>query len=500
MHDTSKNPRWLAVEWGSAIARPHVLAWLLMALFLVGPGEAAADGRYYSDSDTIETQHTEWMSWIPNATNLAALSIPGTHDTMSFHGGSLVQTQSLPLRTQLDAGIRALDIRCRHIGDRFAIHHGSVYQHANFDDVLRTTIQFLKDHPSETVLMKVKEEYDAEGNTRSFEETFAWYQSQTAYKNFIWTGTTLPTLEQVRGKIVIVQAFGGGSYGVRWPSDGSNASFDVQDEWEVTWLWDIPTKWERILAQFEKTKSGSASVMYVNFLSGSSSTGGVHPYTVASGEGSVYRGMNDQALEYLMAGNMQRTGMVMMDFPGAGLIDAIIAHNFRLVPVSVLPQSDFDFIFKNVSYSFVGNAQERWNQMRTFLYNVLPGRMWQWMALKSRASLAKHTEGLSSHSSEIDGYMHAAYTVRTLNTAVSQSALQAFVLTRIPLLTGDEPIRSIQLYTQLVMTYPNQSWTVVVKREPGGLDNWAYATYGSNPVYKIQVGDYLYAVWGYDPR
>lgn len=28
----------------------------------------------------------------------------------------------------------------------------------------------------------------------------------------------------------------------------------------------------------------------------------------------------------------------------------------------------------------------------------------------------------------------------------------------------------------------------------------ASPTYGINPVYKVQLGDYLYAVWGYDAQ
>ncbi|KFE69223.1 phosphatidylinositol-specific phospholipase C [Hyalangium minutum] len=500
MHETLKAPRKLAVDGSHSLPLVRGGVLLLAAWFLLCPPEAEARGRYYNHSSTIETSHPDWMSWVPGQTNLAALSLPGTHDTMSFHGGVLVQTQSMPLRTQLEAGIRVLDIRCRHIDDRFTIHHGEVYQQANFDDVLQATIQFLREHPTETVLMKVQQEHEAENTTRSFAETFAWYRSQSAYSPYLWTGTYLPSLDQVRGRIVILQAFSGGSYGVRWPSDGSSASFDIQDEWEVTWVWNIPAKWEQARAQFMETNSGSASVMYVNFLSGSSHTGGVYPYTVASGEGSVYRGTNDQALEYLVAGNVQRTGVVMMDFPGAGLIDAIIAHNFRLVPVTVQPRSDFDFIFKSVAWSFSGDAQERWNQEKTFLSNVLPGRTWQWMALKSQASFVQYSEGLSSESSEIDGYTHAALTVRSLSTAVSQSSLQAAVISRLPLLTGEAQSRAIGLYGHLATSFPFQSWMVVVKKAPGGLENWAYATYGINPVYKVQLGDYLYAVWGYDAQ
>src|SRR5207302_1134087 len=98
--------------------------------------------------------------------------IPGTHDTMAFYGGDAAQTQTMSLANQLESGVRVLDIRCRHIADVFAIHHGVVFQKVFFGDVLNDVIAFLKKNPSETVLMRVKEEYEPAENTRTFEETF----------------------------------------------------------------------------------------------------------------------------------------------------------------------------------------------------------------------------------------------------------------------------------------------------------------------------------------
>ncbi|MCB2615736.1 phosphatidylinositol-specific phospholipase C, partial [Listeria monocytogenes] len=62
----------------------------------------------------------QWMSALPDTTNLAALSIPGTHDTMSYHGDitwtltkPLAQPQTMSLYQQLEAGIRYIDIRAK---------------------------------------------------------------------------------------------------------------------------------------------------------------------------------------------------------------------------------------------------------------------------------------------------------------------------------------------------------------------------------------------------
>ena len=98
---------------------PSVVAVVL----LLGAEPAIADGRYYNNEDTIEVSLPNWMEWIPDGTPISELAIPGTHDSASLDGGDLVETQDLSLRAQLDAGIRAFDIRARHIENVFAIHH-----------------------------------------------------------------------------------------------------------------------------------------------------------------------------------------------------------------------------------------------------------------------------------------------------------------------------------------------------------------------------------------
>ncbi|MFY0574867.1 phosphatidylinositol-specific phospholipase C [Cystobacter fuscus] len=280
---------------------------------------AAAHGRYFNDSGSVPTSHPNWMRWIPSSTSVAALSLPGTHDTMANETEwyvtaierAWILTQGMELRPQLDAGVRALDIRARHIGNGFTIHHGAYHLMANFDGVLSTAVQFLRDNPTETLLMRVKKEHTEENTTRSFAATFEWYRDQPAYSPYIWRGTHVPTLGEVRGKIVILDDFDGGDHGIGW------GSLDKQDAWEET---NTDTKWNLVRAHLEAASAGDPNTLYINFLS-AAGVGGT-PSAIA---GSV----NENALHYLMGTGVQRTGVLMMDFPGAGLIDAIIAHNFR---------------------------------------------------------------------------------------------------------------------------------------------------------------------------
>ena len=96
-------------------------------------------GRSYNEERNIEVRHPDWMKWLPDEISLAALSIPGTHDTMADCSNDcrdnetgivittpVTQTQGLSLSEQLLAGIRALDIRVNRRGDKFRIHHGDI--------------------------------------------------------------------------------------------------------------------------------------------------------------------------------------------------------------------------------------------------------------------------------------------------------------------------------------------------------------------------------------
>ncbi len=117
------------------------------------------------------------MTPLDGALSISRLSIPGTHNsgaTIEKLSGT-AKCQNLTIGQQLDAGVRFLDIRCRHTNDGFTIYHGSVNQNLRFTEVLDVTLGFLTANPGETVIMSVKEAHKSENNTRGFEATFDSY-------------------------------------------------------------------------------------------------------------------------------------------------------------------------------------------------------------------------------------------------------------------------------------------------------------------------------------
>lgn len=325
--------------------RALAVALTVSAVVLAVPGPAfAADSSYR----TLTTAaNPDWMRDLPDSASLASLSVPGTHQSMSIIGGSLTRTQEDhgvsggSLRAQLAAGIRAIDIRARvNGGNTFTIHHGAQYQNANFDDVLNVLATFLREHPSETVIMRLKQEChgglgsctDVAGQ-RSFPDIFDSYRRPVFWGPSVERGASAatPALGQVRGKVVLAVLHGAGGspigrYGLSqfqtW-RDGSSAY--VQDNYDVPNVGAIATKRDQVRRFLDATGTGEADKIYVNHASGSSIF--AHPQSVAGGAFGV-QGVNPFLLSYLNQGHgITRTGIVMLDFPGGGLINRIIAVN-----------------------------------------------------------------------------------------------------------------------------------------------------------------------------
>ena len=101
----------------------------------------------FPDPESFATHN--WMEKLPGSKKLSEFNIPGTHNTMAYSYSGIqagwVNCQSLDLKKQLEVGIRFLDIRCRHVKDRFEIHHAAYNLGWVFDiDVRDICIDFFK--------------------------------------------------------------------------------------------------------------------------------------------------------------------------------------------------------------------------------------------------------------------------------------------------------------------------------------------------------------------
>nr|BAG41445.1 phosphatidylinositol-specific phospholipase C2 precursor [Streptomyces antibioticus] len=253
----------------------------------------------------------DWMSALGDATPVQRLTIPGTHDSGARVGGPWVACQNTPVDAQLNSGIRFLDVRCRAIDNVFAIHHGAFYQELMFGDVLNACRAFLRAHPSETVLMRVKQEYSEVG-AEEFRRIFGIYLDDKGYRSLFRLDAGLPTLGQARGRVVLL-ADSDGLGGVRYADP---QLFDIQDDYMA----EAFGKYPKIEAQFRKAvaQPGKLFVNYVStaaLLPPRSNADRLNPQVkrlLEGSEGSGWTGL----------------GIVPMDFPNEnGLAETLIRHN-----------------------------------------------------------------------------------------------------------------------------------------------------------------------------
>lgn len=351
----------------------------LMIVSLIPEPAFSHDNAAYSHDSKRKSNRPNWMVGVFDTTPLSKVSIPGTHDSMSLHGGIMAQTQSLSLKDQLIAGIRALDIRVRKAGSKFAIHHGPVYQHAMFGGVLNTVTQHLKTYPSEFVVMRISHEAKAKDilvdgysnpTKGELQKILNEYLKDPKWSKYFWKPTGKksdhnPPVGDIRGKIVLFQL---GpvpkSYGIPYPDTKTPYS---QDDFQIKGYIDggIYNKWKAVKKSLGWVNNHKTiPPVSINYLSATGVGGGnplAFPYTVASGhvgpktnDGRIpsqvsddekkfpdfprtaclgklctilIEGINTLTYDRLGKKYKSKVGILMADFPGPGLINRIIQLN-----------------------------------------------------------------------------------------------------------------------------------------------------------------------------
>ncbi|KAF2632196.1 PLC-like phosphodiesterase [Macroventuria anomochaeta] len=257
--------------------------------------------------------HSEWMETLPDTLPLSAVSIPGTHNSHTYYKAlPSVKCQSVDIKTQLENGIRFLDIRAQptHASDPGKKHmylvHGafpiSLTGPKYLTPILETCYAFLAAHPSETILVSLKRE----GVGSSTDEHFArilqdHYIGPNASK---WhTDPKIPYLGSVRGKCVLIRRYNtspsstsmyssdSGLDATAWPYNCTSSlfptpspTFNLQDFCEVLVPEAITQKVQHANEHLvraaevvhhipgvttDKTNPVPPGPLYLNFLSGS---------------------------------------------------------------------------------------------------------------------------------------------------------------------------------------------------------------------------------------
>lgn len=319
-------------------------------------------------NETSSTNHSyeAWMARVPDATPLTRLSIPGTHDTFTFTltDNVVFQCQNHDLPAQLRAGLRYFDVRGRLVVPAsqqqaatdpvIGIFHGHVPTGHTFEDVLLTLFAYLDAHPSEGVVLRVKEEgapvyqdppenddndnanWRTGGYNTTFEEAFNHYRTNNTrtapgcarHLLMPWPpllggdgdDRVMPTMGQLRGRILVLYEFPvaaatGGTpapYGIPWDTPPYTS---LEDLWVIPDAAHLDDKWAAVRAHLEKVAAAgsgdddqAAAGDDTLFLTHLSASTGVTPIEAAAGpldamreDGTVIRGINDRTGLWLEA-------------------------------------------------------------------------------------------------------------------------------------------------------------------------------------------------------
>lgn len=156
----------------------------------------------------------DWMKNIPSDYLISNINLPGTHNSCAqFINFKLIsKCQNKNIFDQLKMGIRFLDIRFNFDGNNLFINHSFLKcktsrtkkENLLFSAVLASCEAFLKENPTEVILMSIKREAG-----KSEEETFDFFYNTYAKNNDIfYLKNEVPFLNEVRGKIVLFNRCG----------------------------------------------------------------------------------------------------------------------------------------------------------------------------------------------------------------------------------------------------------------------------------------------------
>lgn len=353
-----RNGAWLAVQsslkplalWGG-IGAPLPLSQSYMAGYNcsgVGPG----CGEFQIRQDRAGS--STWMNSLEDSTSLSQITIPGTHDSAAYKGNdgagySLYIAQytgdgennfaggpTEDILTQLDSGVRYLDMRARRSGGSdCALHHGVYYLSQSCGEFLRTIYNFLSWNPGETVILSIKEEGAPAEGALAFEEIInkfiksnpnRWYVGKTVPTLGVNTTVSNPWLEvgetNVRGRIVLLRRYSdpASGYGIDAPFPDNNSGQAgpyvwVQDHYHT----GTAAKWVAIAEAFQRASSPS-TVINLNYTSGYSGVLLPNPYGYSLKINPKVYGR--------LSGSSVPAGVVVMDFMTPQLAKIIYSINF----------------------------------------------------------------------------------------------------------------------------------------------------------------------------
>ena len=276
----------------------------------------------------------DWMKEIENNTPLNKINIPGTHNSgtsepennfINIFAKDYSVCQNTDIKNQLDNGIRFLDLRLSIYGEKISVYHGVSKQKITFLEILSDLNCFLKNNPSETILVRIK---ILDDDLKDFKKQINFETKD--YESIIWkkpkkiNKTLFNNLKisEIRGKVLFFSD-------LHIPYK----YFKIQDDFEISDLDDIYSKIEKVKKLYKKcdkkekiclnyTSAVSSSKIdfFLNFIGLKESWTPKRVADVINSKNYKLFKKNKKKKKYY--------GIIVMDFPTKKLIEIIINSNF----------------------------------------------------------------------------------------------------------------------------------------------------------------------------
>lgn len=274
---------------------------------------------------TAGADNSRWMAELDDAREINTLAVPGTHDSGATHSIADLsgKCQSLSISEQLELGVRFFDIRLQLNNNELVVVHSFVDQATDFDDVLRCMTDFLKENPTEFLVVSFKEDSDPKSSDVDFRETLE--EMLKANKN-VSQSTAIPkTVGEARGRLHVISRYHGSTIGYpAYEGWQDSTSFElgelyVQDHYRVD---DAKTKKADIMEAMQ-IADRCEHALVLNFTS--CYYPNPFPPTYA---GTPALEINPWLIDFLEK-NGDASGVFLCDFITSELCETIIGRNFE---------------------------------------------------------------------------------------------------------------------------------------------------------------------------
>lgn len=321
-----------------------IIVGILVILFVSDDNTAS---EYSIDMTKEYADTSNWMEYLPDDTYISQITLPGAHNSAARNVmlGYVMRCQNTSIAQQLEDGYRYLDFRVAveetENGERLKMVHNfaSCHQSGNlfsdylyFDDSVSDVYKFLQQHPKETVIINIKIEddyYDVSDIQKLL------ISEIRANKDYWYTEDEIPTLGEVRGRIILATRFKDETaseitgLNMIWPEQDNRVPSDIPYDLFVNsdyrfWVQDrykysVENKYEAVVDGLENCEADE-NTLFLNFVSTSGDGKVGHPYGYA-------QALNGLLMEYDLKSETSY-GIIIVDFGTADLARHIYYSNF----------------------------------------------------------------------------------------------------------------------------------------------------------------------------